>query len=358
MKKIVTINTDYLSTFDKLLNFLGIRDEKIISQLEWDEENPDIVFVTDKFYIDRDSYNKFIKYYSEGQNKIFIFVTGEAVSPDFNLFDYAIVYNWELRNTDRVFRIPPFYRYAGKHLENEYTGVNTDRKFCNFIYSNSYAHPFRDELFHRISEYKFVDSLGRHLNNAGEETTRHCDNWQELSVEMKSEYKFSIACENELYPGYTTEKLLTSFDAHTIPIYWGNPDVDKEFNEKAFINCHRFNSIDEVIERIKEIDTNEKLFNEILMEPWQTKEQVEMAEAEMKRTKEKMKYIFTQDIKKVQKRPLGGNWSRLYFDGFSRKTIGEKEILIEKIKLKIKKVFNFVGVDIVAIKRKFINKGV
>lgn len=352
MKKIVTINTDYLSSFDKLVNFLDIKDENILSELEWDEENPDIVFVTDKFYIDRECYKKFLKYYSTGNNRVFIFITGEAVAPDFNIFDYAIVYNWELKDTERVFRIPPFYRYVGKTLKNSYSKDNQKRNFCNFIYSNSSANPFRDKLFYKIFEYKKVDSLGKHLNNVGMPTTRHFNNWQELSVEMKSRYKFSIACENELYPGYTTEKLLTSFDAHTIPIYWGNPVVGKEFNEKAFINCHSYNNLDEVIDRIKEIDENDEIFNEILSEPWQTDEQIEMAEREMLRTKEAMKYILTHNLNEVQKRPIGGNWSVLYFDGFMRKTMGKKEIFIEKVKQKIKKIFKFLGIDVVKIKRK------
>jgi len=77
-----------------------------------------------------------------------------------------------------------------------------------------------------------------------------------------------------------------------------------------------------------------------------------MAEREMLRTKEAIKYILTHDINEVQKRPIGGNWSVLYFDGFMRKTMGKREVFIEKVKQKIKKIFKFIGVDIVEIKRK------
>jgi hypothetical protein len=45
----------------------------------------------------------------------------------------------------------------------------------------------------------------------------------------------------------------------TIPIYWGNPLASLDFNPKAFINCHDYKSFDEVIELVKEIDSNETL---------------------------------------------------------------------------------------------------
>lgn len=47
----------------------------------------------------------------------------------------------------------------------------------------------------------------------------------------------------------------------------GNPQIGKEFNTKRFINCHDFNSFDEVLARIKEIDTNDELFLQIMNEP-------------------------------------------------------------------------------------------
>ena len=47
-------------------------------------------------------------------------------------------------------------------------------------------------------------------------------------LRMKKPYKFSIAFENAWYPGYTSEKIVTSMLAGTIPIYWGNPDISRE----------------------------------------------------------------------------------------------------------------------------------
>lgn len=38
-------------------------------------------------------------------------------------------------------------------------------------------------------------------------------------------YRFALVFENQLQPGYVTEKLLDCFEAGTVPIYWGAPDV-------------------------------------------------------------------------------------------------------------------------------------
>ena len=114
--------------------------------------------------------------------------------------------------------------------------------------------------------------MGGHLNNTQIKSTRSNSNWAELSIEMKSSYKFTIACENEMFNGYTTEKLLTSFQAHSIPIYWGNPLVGKEFNSEAFINCHDYDE-DSLLQRIIEIDNDDELFAKIVSAPWTTKVQ-------------------------------------------------------------------------------------
>nr|MBC8391454.1 hypothetical protein [Deltaproteobacteria bacterium] len=43
--------------------------------------------------------------------------------------------------------------------------------------------------------------------------------------------------------------------------------VAKDFNTKSFINCHEYDSFEEVIERIIEVDTHDDLYQEYLREP-------------------------------------------------------------------------------------------
>ena len=55
--------------------------------------------------------------------------------------------------------------------------------------------------------------------------------------------------------------------ANSIPIYMGNPDVTRDFNSKAFINCNDYKNFDEVIEVIKELDNNDEKYMEMLRQP-------------------------------------------------------------------------------------------
>lgn len=190
--------------------------------------------------------------------------TGENIQPDFNICDYAIGFSY-MEFEDRFKRIPLYYFYLPdykkareKHLlsDNE---INEKVGFCNFIYSNGNACSEREEFFDLLSTYKTVDSGGKFRNNIGGPV--------ESKYEFQKKYKFSIAFENSSTSGYTTEKILQAFSAGTIPIYWGNPNVGEDFNEKAFINCHKYKNFEEVLEVIKKIDQDDELFMQYLREP-------------------------------------------------------------------------------------------
>lgn len=202
-------------------------------------------------------------------NCIRIFYTGENLIPDFNLCDYAIGFE-KMSLGDRYFRDPLWYEYMRgnkKLLPDNYERTSTKeqvsaKKFCAMVVSNGKnADSFRENFFHRLSEYKRVDSGGRYLNNIG------IPKGVTDKLLFLKNYKFSLAIENVSHAGYCTEKIIESFAAGTVPIYWGAPDIAEYFNPKAFINCHEFSSVDEMIERIKEIDNDDEKYLSMLSEP-------------------------------------------------------------------------------------------
>lgn len=202
-----------------------------------------------------------------------IFYTAENIRPDFNLCDYAIGFDY-LDFGDRYMRFPNFARY-GRQFEDltrlaPLTAQDIQQKsgFCNFIYSNGSADPVRDRFFHLLSRYKRVDSPGRHLNNMPNQFgDRYAHDWRTSKTDFQRRYKFTIAFENSSAPGYTTEKIMHAFLARTIPIYWGNPLVVRDFNPKAFVNCHDFATFDDVVRRVTELDTNDKLYLDVVNTP-------------------------------------------------------------------------------------------
>lgn len=192
-----------------------------------------------------------------------IFITGEAVTPDFNECDYAIGYDW-ITFEDRYCRRPVWMeeeRFFNKYLEITDEEALA-RKFCNFIYFNEgrgEGAEFRKKFVKKLSEYKRVDCPGKVMNNMKANLVgRHEGDWRKGKIDFIKDYKFTIAFENTSCRGYTTEKMLHPIVARSIPIYWGNYAVEKDFNPTAIINCNGYeNQIDEIIEKIIEIDQND-----------------------------------------------------------------------------------------------------
>ena len=111
-------------------------------------------------------------------------------------------------------------------------------KFCNFLYTHRV--PYREAFFSQLSEYKKVDAPGKSMNNMpGIDALYDEDKW-EIKRQFLSHYKFTIAFENDSYPGYQTEKLYDAMIAGSIPIYCGDPFVGEIFNTKSFINAAEY----------------------------------------------------------------------------------------------------------------------
>ncbi|WP_285692944.1 glycosyltransferase family 10 domain-containing protein, partial [Helicobacter ailurogastricus] len=82
--------------------------------------------------------------------------------------------------------------------------------------------------------------------------------------EFISGYKFNLCFENSMGLGYTTEKIIDAYFAHTIPIYWGNPKVAKDFNPKSFVNVHDFKDFKEALDFIRYLDTYNNAYLDML----------------------------------------------------------------------------------------------
>ena len=117
---------------------------------------------------------------------------------------------------------------------------------------------FRMKFINELSKYKKIDMGGNFNNNIGGPVKN--------KVKFLSSYKFSIAMENTEGQGYISEKILDSFIAGTIPIYYGGYMVDEFINPKSFILIKNEKDMKEKIEYIKKIDKDEDLYKHILKE--------------------------------------------------------------------------------------------
>jgi hypothetical protein len=194
-----------------------------------------------------------------------IFYTGENLRPDLRECDFA--FSFDYLDSPRHYRLPLYALYADNSILTE-RKIHPEQllkektKFCNFIVSNGSCEK-RNNFFRLLSKYKKVDSAGRFMNNVGRELPYNpSDKWDFIKP-----YKFTIAFENSSYPGYTTEKIFEPLMTDGLPIYWGNPLVDRDFNPRRFLSLHSFHDEHDLIDAIVQIDRDDELFLKYLSEP-------------------------------------------------------------------------------------------
>jgi len=131
------------------------------------------------------------------------------------------------------------------------------QKFCAFVVTNP-CNEIRNASFHWLSQYKQVDSAGRLFNNIGDAifAGRGGGGGELKKFEFLRDYKFCLAYENSSSQGYTTEKYLHAKAAGCIPIYWGDPKVERDFDSAGFIDARKFTRPEELIEAVQKIDTD------------------------------------------------------------------------------------------------------
>jgi hypothetical protein len=260
MKKIKIDFTDFWGDFNKTDNyFYNLLKEDYDVEIS---NNPDVLFFS-VFGSNNISYNCKKVFYT-GEN-----IPAPLKDVNNQFFPKEIFCDWsfsfDYMNDERNYRLPLYLLYSGYYeLVNKKVDESLlNRKFCNFVVSNGNC-PQRNNFFAKLSKYKKVDSGGRFANNIGNPVVD--------KIKFQSEYKFSIAFENSAYrpqqSGYTTEKIMEPMTVNSIPLYWGNPNIDKEFNTDSFINFYDFNSEDDMIDYIIELDKDDSRYLKMLNEPW------------------------------------------------------------------------------------------
>lgn len=195
-----------------------------------------------------------------------IFVTGEYVTPNFNLSDYALAFD-PIEFGDRYCRLPLIklyeesYRALGATRPPAAEALAQKTGFCAYVMSNTKnSAPEREQLVEALDTYKSVALGGKWRNNVGGPVPD--------KIAFQTAYKFVLAVENYSAPGYLTEKFAQAAQSNAIPIYWGDPTITQFINPKAFINCHDFSSMDALLARVRDLDSDDDAYRAMLSEPW------------------------------------------------------------------------------------------
>lgn len=242
-------------------------------ELEIDNNNPDFLFFsTEEFGTSNKGFD-----YPGGPTKILF--TGENRRPEAYSCNYAISFDHQVEPWH--YRLPLYAvdmwcinvfegltQYPYNHITELYNQLDRNKnetinrdKFCGFVHRNG-SNGVRNQFFQLLNNYKPVTSAGPLFNNTGYNAESI-----EGKIDFFKECKFALCFENSSYPGYVTEKILHAFYAGAIPIYWGSPTIGVDFNQESFIDAGKVRSLEDLVNAVREVDTNDDLYQYMLNQP-------------------------------------------------------------------------------------------
>jgi len=206
--------------------------------------------------------------------KFSIFFTGENERPPFGNWDCYLSFDsnsyggknaylplWWITSTDLIF--PTVSPYLGRSitvdemLKPRDVDFGERKKFCVAFIGKAY--PFRMQAIAALSAIGKVDVYGGIARNSGKKAALE-------KFETSQQYKFVFAFENDLFPGYVTEKAPEAWATGAIPLYWGS-DPAGYLNQKALLNLEEFRNLDEYVARVGEVADDSRTWSSIASQP-------------------------------------------------------------------------------------------
>jgi alpha(1,3/1,4) fucosyltransferase len=205
-------------------------------------------------------------------NKNFnIWVTYENRRPFIESYDLTLSFDIDAFD-ERNYYLPLVYLYLRIDGLPEYSAIHdVSMDYCSewrvvskdvIANRNRFAssfinnpHPLRFTAINELSKISEVDVFGRSVGK-----------YVENKIDRAKDYWFNICFENDLYPGYVTEKILESWLAQSIPLYWGD-DKNGILNPEAYINLAKFEDLKEFTSHVATIYKDKNRMIEIIEQP-------------------------------------------------------------------------------------------
>lgn len=136
-----------------------------------------------------------------------------------NNFQFMLVNDLSLlKLDDKIKWAPPSFCWI-KNPE-----IKNKTKLISMISSSKQMSPGHRKRFEYVNKFKNnLDLYGRGHNEI------------KNKEDGLDDYMFSVAIENDQYGGYFTEKIIDCFATGTVPIYLGDPKIDRYFNPDGII---------------------------------------------------------------------------------------------------------------------------
>lgn len=209
----------------------GLNPGKLVEKVQCPKQN--VIFITDEVHSKRHFFQDFLNQFES------------IITPRKDLEHKNIIYSHELNTW---------------HLNKSYDelielkNIKKTKALC-VISSNLYV------LEGHKRRFEFVNKLIGHFKDKIDVYGSGINPFKD-KFEVLAPYKYSIAIENNLIPGYFTEKLSECFLTHTIPIYYGCPDISQYFNPNSFYTID-INDYRASLTRIEAIIEEDNYYNHL-----------------------------------------------------------------------------------------------
>lgn len=151
-------------------------------------------------------------------------------------------------NTRLLERVPNarFVAHGGSMLSQHQQPVIQKSKRCGIIASRK-----NSTAGHRLRHHTINDAAAARV-----ELTALGRGYESLDLKEDGHlpFNFSVVIENCRESGYFTEKLIDSFLCHSVPIYWGAPDIEHFFDPRGMVICRNRSEINQAVQNLKESD--------------------------------------------------------------------------------------------------------
>lgn len=270
-------------------------------------DNPDYILcgvLYDHGSFNMGFFNEYILYYS----KVRILIEGENLIPDYNLVDYSIC-QYPIKYLDRNCYFPcgieafthrrTYFRELQDKNRNYSSNLLKEKEyFASFIASHDSEYNIRGDFFKALNQRKRVESIGTYLNNMPDGKAVAWLGSSKFDFQRKC--KFSLCFESTKHEGFITEKIVEAFYADTIPVYYGSSNIKEIFNPKAFIDISDYPSFDAAIDKILEIENDDKVYLEMLRQP--IFNNPKYPEEKLAEVEQFLCHIFDQPLEKAYRR--------------------------------------------------------
>tara|TARA_Y100000591_G_C21720162_1_gene638290 strand:+ start:36 stop:1007 length:972 start_codon:yes stop_codon:yes gene_type:complete len=299
------LNISYLWCHDNVKEFIipKIIESYFSFKINWCKPNKAEILIVGNFrkykkfyeYFNKKTYiQKFLKDIEFSKNKFFkiknkkiiLFYNVENERIDNTKYDFVIGSDFNYNNTDNYMRIPTWKNYINwDHLKLRVSSLNSlnavrfgnhynlfemmkpqgelflskRKNICCFF---THVSEPRKSMIRVIENYFKIDGYGKYFDSKIK--NHNSSNFSKL--EIFKNYFANFCPENEIFPGWYTEKVPDAFLGKTLPITWSDQNIENDFNKLSFINLNdNLGNLDEIFLELRSEEFLKKFSKEPLL---------------------------------------------------------------------------------------------